>query len=349
MGVLTSKQIKEFAYAQGLDLCGIANIERFKGAPPRMSPASIMPEARSVIVVGRRIVRGGWRGIEEGTYWPNYTYFDYHGLLNSVFIQQPMYALASLIEDGGWEATPYWSMAAEAEPDVKPLRAGAVAPDVQLAIRIAATAAGLGEIGWSKVFLTTKFGPRQRLHCLITDLPLEPDPLVEPGSICDRCMACVRGCPHALPHMKEGRTVRITIEDKVYEWGDIDLGRCCLAYHGGDSSVSPFIHKAFPGWAIDADEQKFTEEAAYKFCWTLSNAKWRATAEFPEGYCIEGHAKIAEWGVAGSYGVEGSRGCMRSCFDHLEKTGKIEQTFEEGPFIVRPRWMLSHKAEKRAK
>ena len=63
---------------------------------------------------------------------------------------------------------------------------GGVAPDVQLAIRIAATAAGVGEIGWSKVFLTKKYGPRQRLAASITDMPLEPDPLVEPGTICKR-------------------------------------------------------------------------------------------------------------------------------------------------------------------
>ena len=30
-------------------------------------------------------------------------------------------------------------------------------------------AAGLGEIGWSKVFMTKKFGPRQRIHAIITD------------------------------------------------------------------------------------------------------------------------------------------------------------------------------------
>jgi epoxyqueuosine reductase len=347
MGALTAQAIKEFAYAQGLDLCGIANIERFKDAPPRMHPASVLPEARSVIVVGKRIVRGGWRGIEEGTYWAGYTYFDYHGLLNTLFIQRPLYNLACFIEDSGFEAVPYYSGVPETQPNIPPLRPGAVAPDVQLAIRIAGTAAGLGEMGWSKVFLTKKFGPRQRLHAIFTDLPLEPDPLVKPGTICDRCMACVRGCPNAIPHMKEGKTVSIQIEDYTYEWGDIDLGRCALSYHGGDSTMSPFIHKSFPGWNIDADEQKFTERAAYKFCWTLSNAKWSPNPEFPEGYVIEGHAKLTEWGVAGSYGVEGSRGCMRSCFDHLESTKQIEQTFEEGRFIVRPRWKLPAEVEPR--
>mgnify|MGYP000141370938 CR=1 FL=1 len=337
----TAQDIKKFALSKGLDLCGIAGIERFRGAPRRMHPASIFPEARSVIVVGRRIVRGAWRGIEEGTYWPNYTYFGYHGLLNTLFIHLPLFETACFIEDAGWEAVPYYPGVPETQPEVEPLRKGGVAPDVHLAIRIAATAAGLGEIGWSKVFLTKKYGPRQRLAAIITDLDLEQDPLVEPGSICDRCMQCVKGCaPAAIPHIKEHKTVRIEIEDKTYEWADVDMGKCTLSYHGADSTVSPFIHKSFPGWNIDVKRQNFSEEAAYKFCWTLSNGRWRRTSEFPSGYIIEGHAKMREWGVGGSYGVEGSRGCMRSCFNHLEKKGKAGQSFKHAEFIRRPRWIL---------
>ena len=186
MSALSKKRIKEFAFGRGLDLVGIANIKRFEGAPQRMHPASIMPRARSVIVVGRRIVRGAWRGIEEGTYWPNYTYFGYHGLLNTLFIHKPLFETVCFIEDAGFEAVPYYPGVPESQPDVPPLRKGDVAPDVHLAIRIAGVAAGVGEIGWSKVFLTKEFGPRQRLAAIITDLELEPDPLPEPGAIC-RC------------------------------------------------------------------------------------------------------------------------------------------------------------------
>ena len=60
---LTSEAIKQYAMSRGLDLVGIANIERFAGAPKRMHPSSIMPSARSVVVVIRRILRGNWRGI----------------------------------------------------------------------------------------------------------------------------------------------------------------------------------------------------------------------------------------------------------------------------------------------
>jgi ferredoxin len=340
ISTLTSADVKAFALAQGLDLVGIANIERFEGAPPRMHPASIFPEARSVIVVGKRIMRGGWRGIEEGTYWPSYTTFDYHGLLNTQFIPMPLYETACFLEDHGWEAVPYYPGVPESQGTNAPLREGAPAPDVHLAIRIAGVAAGLGEMGWSKVFLSQRFGPRQRLHAIITDAELEPDPLVPAGTICPRCMACVSGCPGAIPHIREGKTVSITIEDQVYEWGDVDMGKCTLIYHGGDPRVSPFLHRDFPGLSFDVEQQSMSEEAAYKMCWTLSLAKWRETEEFPSGYIVEGHAKLMEWGGSGSYGVEGSPGCMRSCFNYLEGCGRIEQTFHGGPFIKRPRWML---------
>lgn len=347
MKTVTKEQLREFALKQGLDFLGVANIERFAGAPPRMHPSSILPEAKSVIVVGKRIVRGGWRGIEEGTHWPNYTYFDYHGQLNSYFIHLPMYEVACLIEDCGFEAVPYYPGPPEGQGIDEPIRPGSVAPNVHLAIRIAGVAAGLGEMGWSKVFLTEKFGPRVRLACIITDMELEPDPLVPPGTICDKCMECVKGCSAcAIPHFKEHKTIKIKIEDYEYEWADIHMGRCTMSYHGGDAMMSPFIHKSFPGWHFDVREQDISEEAAYKLVWTLSTTEWRKTAEFPSGYIIEGHAYTFKWGEAGSYGIEGSRGCMRSCFNHLEKRKKIEQTFEGGEFIKRPRWILPPKVSR---
>jgi hypothetical protein len=338
----TKAQIKAYALARGLDLFGVANIERFANAPRRMHPASIFPEARSVIVVGRRIVRGGWRGIEEGTHWPAYTYFDYHGLLNTYFLQLPLYETACFIEDRGYEAVPVYSGLAYAEPPPgeKPRRPGGVVPDVNLAIRIAGVAAGVGEMGWSKVFLTKRFGPRQRLAAILTDLALEPDPLLEPNSICKLDMACVHGCPGAIPHVKEGKVVEIKIEDKTYRWADVDMGKCTLIFHGGDPRVSPFIPKAMPGYHFDVTQQRLSEECAYKFCWPMSTGQWRKTAEFPTGYVIEGHAYLAKWGIGGSYAVEGSRGCMRSCFDYLERRGAIGQRFKGGRFIKRPRWML---------
>ncbi|NLW49744.1 MAG: hypothetical protein GXY85_02730 [Candidatus Brocadiaceae bacterium] len=339
-GTITKDAIREFALSRGLELFGVANIERFENAPKRMHPASIYPETKSVIVVGRQIVRGGWRGIEEGTYWPNYTYFDYHGLLNTLFIPLPLYETACFIEDHGYEAVPYYpGVPREADPRDRKLRDD-VQSDVQISIRIAGVAAGVGEMGWSKVFLTKRFGPRQRLAAIFTDLELEPDPLIEPNSICRLDMSCVKGCPGAIPHIKEGKFVEITIEDKTYRWGDVDMGKCTLIFHGGDPRVSPFIPKSMPGYRFDVMAQNVSEEGAYKFCWPMSLRDWRRSAEFPSGYLIEGHAYIHKWGVGGSYAVEGSRGCMRSCFNYMEKHGLVEERLRNGEFIRRPRWLL---------
>ena len=327
---ITKQQIVDFAHSQGLDLVGVANIERFANAPKRMHPASIFPECKSVIAVARRILRGNWRGIEEGTYWPTYTYFGYHGLLNSFFIPAGVYETSCFIEDAGWEAVPYYPGVPESQPPDAPLRPGAVAPNVHLAIRIAGVAAGIGEIGWSKVFMSKKFGP-----------------LMEPNTLCDRCMACVKGCAAcAIPTAKEGKTVKIQIEDKTYEWGDVDMGRCTLGYHGGDPQFSPFIHKTYPGYEFDVTKQNITEDMAYKLCWTQAQGHWRRTEEDPSGCLIEGHNQLIRWGGgagAGSYGIGGSRGCMRSCFDRLEHANKCEQTFENGRFIKRKRWLLPKK------
>jgi len=341
---ITKAQVVQTAQSHGLDLVGVANIERFDGAPERMHPASIFPECRSVIAVARRILRGNWRGIEEGTYWPTYTYYGYHGLLNSFFIPVGTYETACFIEDHGWEAVPYYPGVPETQPPDPPIREGAVTPNVHMAIRIVGMAAGLGECGWSKVFLTKRFGPRVRLAAILTDLELEPDPLVEPGSLCDRCMACVKGCQaDAIPHQREGKTVQVKIEDKVYEWGDVQMGRCALGFHGGDPQVSPFLHKTFPGWEFDVTKQNVSEDMAYKLCWPRSQGTWRRTEEDPSGSLVDGHRQIIDWGGgagAGSYAIGGSRGCMRSCFDHLEAKGDCEQVFDNGRFIKRDRWLL---------
>ena len=72
----------------------------------------------------------------------------------------------------------------------------------------------------------------------------------------------------------------------------------------------------------------------------MSLGRWRQTDEDDSGCIIPGHAYLAKWGVGGSFGIGGSRGCMRSCADFLERHGHIEQRFHGGPFIRRPRWSL---------
>ena len=340
--MLTSQQVKDFAKSAGADLCGVANMERFKDAPAQMDPRYIFPEARSAIVLGRRIPRGTYRGIEEGTHWSNYTFYGYNRL-NTLMLPKAQYETACFLEDHGFEATPVYPGVCEAEPSSEPRREGQPGPNVYPAIRIAATAAGLGEMGWSKVFMSPEFGPRQRLCMILTDAELEPDPLVEPNSICNLCMQCVDYCTgHCIPHIKEGKFVEIQIEDKTYRWGDVDMGKCCLTHHGLNKEASPFLALDCPGLRMDVSEQEMSEEEAYKLTYTVGGGTWRKTEQFPTGHVLD-YAYTMLKGV-GYYAVCGARGCIRQCMIHCEEGGKIGQSFHN-EFRKKPMWTLAPAGE----
>jgi epoxyqueuosine reductase QueG len=89
-------------------------------------------------------------------------------------------------------------------PERNPVRdavaPGKLPPDIYTSVRLIAAGTGVGEIGHSKVFLNKKFGPRLRLGLIFTDAELEPDPILDTGTICTHCGACVRECPgNAIP------------------------------------------------------------------------------------------------------------------------------------------------------
>jgi len=107
----------------------------------------------------------------------------------------------------------------------------------------------------------------------------------------------VAGCQaNAIPHIREGKSIKVTIDDTVYEWGDVQMGRCTLGYHGGDPQVSPFLHKSLPGWELDVTTQTCSEEVGYKLCWPRSKDTWRKTEEDPSGHVVDGHWQISHWG-----------------------------------------------------
>jgi ferredoxin len=190
----TAGWVKESARRAGADLVGIAPAERFAALPPERHPLAIFPECRSVVVVGRRILRGSLRGVEEGTsFGSTYRTFGFTWLEDN-FLAQTTYDLTCAIEAQGFEAVPLFGYAAEGMPKGRPVGPGKPAPNVYVDVEFAAQAAGLGEMGLVDVFLTPEFGPRQRFALVLTDAPLDPDP-VRGGRTCGDCGACVAACP----------------------------------------------------------------------------------------------------------------------------------------------------------
>lgn len=337
---LTSQMIKDKAKELGIDCIAIGNIERFKNAPKLMSPITYFPEAKSVIAIAMRIPRGTYRGIEEGTHWHNYTFYSY-AKLNSLFRPRKTYDLCCFIEDCGWEAVAHYPAVPEGNGTTKePVAPGLVPPDVVCSIRIIAAGCGLGEVGFSKVFLTKKFGPRVRLGLIFTDCELEPDPILDTGDICIHCGACQRECPgNAVPSVKDtNKRLEVDFGEKRIWYGDVQMGRCTLSHHGFNNECSPFHKKEFPNMAFDVRSSEMTEEEAYILCYSMAGAKW--------GRKPETNAVLSYYDYimrhTGYYAICGARGCIRACMNALEKAGRIENKFHN-KFYRKDSWLLPNK------
>jgi ferredoxin len=315
--MLTAQEVKKFALAQGADLVSIGNIERWEGAPIQQDPRQIMPECKSVIAMAFRVMRGSLRGVEEGTFFSNYSAMGYGGI---TYLYMPLVVIniSRFIEDAGYEAIPYghqsdWRAIDQVGGDrswmSRPVGPGKARPDVMVNLRIASYLAGLGEIGFSKMFLTKRFGPRQRVGILLTEAELEPDPIYDGEPLCNRCLACVRECPAGA--FDPEKTVKVTLAGREVEWMDIDCQKCDIAFRGAqiddsvpeEESYSKVMgHNSRPGW-------------------------WSPFKKKPRNLYNTGQA------------VCGSRGCTRACMIAMEKRGVVDNKFHS-EFRRRKPWTV---------
>jgi epoxyqueuosine reductase QueG len=242
--MLTAELLKKKAMEWGADLVGIGSVERWNSAPIENDPRTIMPNAKSVICVGFRIHKGSHRGIEEGTYYSSYTLTGFADL-NNIMAPILQRRVASLIEDYGYEATTVMYHANRfgggeyntGRPVYNEDGTPKPAPDILFNHRIAAVLCGVGEIGYSRLLLTEKFGPSQRVYFIITDAELEEDPIVK-TKICDSCMKCVKECPAKALDAKNMDNVEVEDVTTIKRCS-LDVTKCSIAHYGGISPFAP--------------------------------------------------------------------------------------------------------------
>jgi len=321
---MTSQEIKEAAKRLGADIVGIGSIDRWEGAPSQMDPRFIMPRAKSIIAMGFRVFRGSLRGIEEGTYFSNYSAMGYGGI---TYLYMPMTVinLAKLIEDEGYEAVPMGHQSDWRGIDnegflrenySRPVEPGKPQPDIMVNLRIAAYLCGLGEIGYSKMLLTPEFGPRVRVGIIITEMELEPDPIMEPGTLCNRCMACVRECPGGC--IPADKTVKVNLAGHDVEWADIDTVKCNHTFVGAEPVPEGEKGEYMPG------------SDAYK------PASFSPFYHKPRNLYNTGQA------------ICGAKGCTRACMISLESRGVLKNKFKH-PFRTKQLWSMDWSEEGIAK
>jgi len=317
---MTSQEIKEAAKRLGADIVGIGSIDRWADAPSQMDPKQIMPRAKSIIAMGFRVFRGSLRGIEEGTYFSNYSAMGYGGI---TYLYMPMTVinLCKLIEDEGYEAVPMGHQSDWRGIDNKgflrenysrPVAPGKPQPDIMVNLRIAAYLCGLGEIGYSKMLLTPEFGPRVRVGIIITEMELEPDPIMEPGTLCNRCMACVRECPgNCIP---KDKTVKVNLAGHDVEWADVDMAKCGQTFVGAE----PVAEGETGDYMPNSDKFK--------------PASFSPFYHKPKNLYNTGQA------------ICGAKGCTRACMISLEARGVLKNKFHS-PFRTQKLWSMDWSEE----
>ncbi len=321
---ITAQDVKAAAKRMGADIVGIGSIDRWSTAPIQMDPKQIMPRAKSIIAMGFRVLRGSLRGIEEGTYFSNYSSMGY-GAITYLYMPMTVINLSKMIEDAGYEAVPMghqsdWraiSNTGEFKHGFsRPVAPGKAAPDVMVSLRIAGFLCGLGEIGYSKMLLTPEFGPRVRVGIIITELELEPDPIMKPGTLCNRCMACVRECPgNCIP---KDRTVKANVGGYDLEWADVDMLKCDITFQGGEE-----IAEGETG-------NYFSEPESWK-------GRYKASSISP-------FAKAPKHLYNSGKAICGAAGCTRACMISLERRGLIKNKFVN-PFRTEKPWRVDWSAD----
>lgn len=301
-----TEQVRQVALDAGAGLVGFAPVSRFEHAPPDMHPHTIFTQAKTAIAIAVPQPRGALKAVEEGCYWQAYN-CDAYWYLNEVEAPRILRKIVMFLEEYGYTSVPVHNpFHAHSGRQIREDQPRG--PDGIVSLRVLGVAAGLGELGVSKIFLSPEFGPRQRVFGVFTDAELEPTPLFK-GKVCDECMLCVKHC-EANAIGKE-RIHKIRIEDQEYSHAELNCRACGEVHRGDDPRFSPF-------W--NGSEKEGESPSYNKFC----NDRFRHLA-----ICV-------------------GRGCVRSCLDHLEKTGRIQKTFKT-PLIEGKRWKLNEAPARKQK
>jgi len=244
--------IKKLTSTLGVPLIGFAPTERWDTppfepwVPEEFFPASIVPETRTVIVIGIPV---SLPAVETS---PSIWYHEEYRTVNTL-LDINAHRIASRLNARGYASA---ALPRDGYGHISILKER---PLAFFSHRHAAFLAGLGTFGVNNVILTPAFGPRVRFTSVFTEAVIPPDPVRE-EPLCTRCMQCVRVCPaHALPgdDYPDGLTDKracATRSEELFRRSISPCGFCIKVCPVGEDRM--LYHRQAPG-IYDEKKKKF--------------------------------------------------------------------------------------------
>ena len=251
------EEFRSYLKSLGADLVGFGSAGDMKGAPEIMQPKRYMPDARSIIVLGLHINEASCdlieRSIHEDTLPVSYHSYQMFTLIIIIPQLDTMaYKGAKYLEERGFRAYP---VPANVPRVLKPSKRYPGGP-ADVSNKHMAMACGLGTIGWHNLLITPQYGSRQKLITIISNAPLEADPMPE-KNLCDpveRGFQCSRACPtQAIPEDVSAK-VTVTIRGKTVDYARMIGWKCRWGCSGMLKSVGGYTDVPMPGEEPDEDE-----------------------------------------------------------------------------------------------
>lgn len=292
-------RVIECAKKYDADVVTFTSADKF---PKDSALFKIFPEVKTVIGLGFRVLRGMYRGVEEGTVYYQYTTMGVENLEETV-MPFAMLQVASIIEREDYIALPQRrhqtimkeENSTNPEVDYTDIFRGITA-ETQLNFEETAVICGIGEKGVGGRIINKEYGPFIRYCFVLTDAQIEETPK-ETYNLCDNCGECIKACPgHA-----------------IGDDGNVDLWRCAVYYNGANGSKNPFMPPdAFMNFENRLDiingDAAFDSEEAKEI---LDNIYFYPPAKHFYRTSICGRA------------------CDRACYMHLEEKGLLSKTFRK--------------------
>lgn len=181
--MITKDLIKEIAFKNGVDLFGIASVDRFENAPKGFHPKDIYSKTESVIAFAIKIPT-------ETLYAENPVPFTHVNTLAMQKMDLITFDISKELDNLGIKNVLiptddpylYW--------DNEKQEGRAI-----LSLRHVGYLAGLGKLGRNNLLINKDFGNMIQIGALLTDVKLDEDPLADYEVCLPNCRICIDICP----------------------------------------------------------------------------------------------------------------------------------------------------------